>query len=100
MNQATKLRYGISIGFILSILVLATYFDNQPKQDQNLCTGKPDGNVVILIDHSQSVTKTTHQAIQDRIVSIVSDDSKIKANDRVSLFLMTDDLEHLVAAVA
>ena len=95
MNQATKLRYGFSIGVLMLILILAAYFDAQPKQDQSLCTGKPDGNVVILIDHSESITQTTHQAIQDRVISFVSDDTKIKANNRISVFLMTDDFDNV-----
>ena len=95
MDSSTKWRY-IGSGLILSgIFAFSAFQENQPQQGTNLCTGKPDGNVVILIDHSEEITPTTHKAIEDRVVSIVTDDKKVQPNYRVSVFLMTDDLANI-----
>jgi hypothetical protein len=91
MDRGTKLRYILSAAFFLALLVAVVILQNQPKQDKNLCTGMPGGNVVVLIDWSDGISPTTFNAIKDRMQKIVSDDSKVKPNDRVSVFLLTDD---------
>ena len=92
MDKGTKLRFAISAVFILALLIAANIIDSQPKQGADLCTGKPGGNVAILLDYSDKIYKTTHSAIQNRVQEIINDDSKVKPNDRVSVFLLTDDL--------
>ena len=92
MDRGTKLRYTLSAAFFLVLLVAVAISENQPKQDKNLCTGMPGGNVVVLIDWSDGINPTTFNAIKDRMQKIVLDDSKVKFNDRVSVFLLTDDL--------
>jgi hypothetical protein len=92
MDRGTKLRYTLSAAFLVALLIAVTFLDGQPKQGANLCTGKPGGNVVVLIDWSDGINETTHNAIKDRMVKLVSDGTKIKPNDRVSVFLLTDNL--------
>jgi hypothetical protein len=92
MDRGTKLRYSLSAIFLLIILVTTIYVSSQPKQKSNLCTGTPGGNVVILMDYSDIINvETTHAEIKRRIEKIISDDSKVKPNDRVSVFALTDD---------
>jgi hypothetical protein len=92
MDRGTKIRYSISAIFVVALLIGAVFLDVQPKQGANLCTGKPGGNVVVLIDWTDGINETTHKAIKDRMEKLVSDDTKIKPNDRVSVFLLTDNL--------
>ena len=92
MDRGTRLRYTISASFMLLLLLAAIFVDEQPKQSSNLCTGVPGGNVVILIDGSVKNNESTHVEIKSRIEKIVNDDSKVKPNDRVSVFLLSDDL--------
>lgn len=92
MDRGTKLRFSLSAVFVIALLIAAAFLDGQPKQGANLCTGKPGGNVVVLIDWSDGINETTHKAIKDRMEKLVSDDTKIKPNDRVSVFLLTDNL--------
>jgi len=92
MDRGTKLRYSVSALFLVLLVLGSFVFGSLPKQGANLCTGNPGGSVVILIDYSDEITETTHKAIKDRIEKLVSDGSKIRPNDRVSVFLLTDDL--------
>jgi len=92
MDRGTRLRYTISASFMLLLLLAAIFVGEQPKQSSNLCTGVPGGNVVILIDGSVKNNESTHVEIKSRIEKIVNDDSKVKPNDRVSVFLLSDDL--------
>lgn len=91
MDRGTKFRYILSASFLLALLVAVGISQTQPKQGKNLCTGKPGGNAVVLIDWSDDINPTTFNAIKDRMEKIVLDDSKVKPNDRVSVFLLTDD---------
>ena len=91
MDRGTKFRYILSGVFLIALLVAAGVSQNQPQQGSNLCTGKPGGNVVVLIDWSDDINTTTFNAIKDRLEKIVTDDSKVKPNDKVSVFLLTDD---------
>lgn len=91
MDRGTKFRYILSGVFLIGLLVAVGISQNQPKQGKNLCTGKPEGNVVVLIDWSDEINSTTLNAIKDRMEKIVLDDSKVKPNDRVSVFLLSDD---------
>jgi len=92
MDRGTKLRYWLSAAFFVTLFIAVAYLDSLPKQGANLCTGKPGGNVVVLIDWSDGINETTHKAIKDRMVKLVSDETKIKPNDRVSVFMLTDNL--------
>jgi hypothetical protein len=91
MDRGTKFRYILSAAFLLALLVAVGISQNQPTQGKNLCTGKPGGNALVLIDWSDDINQTTFNAIKDRMEMIVLDDSKVKPNDRVSVFLLTDD---------
>lgn len=92
MDTGTKIRYAASVLFLIILLAAVFFLDKQPKQGANLCTGEPGGNVVILIDYSDDIKETTHKAMKDRIEKLVSDGTKIRPNDRVSVFLLTDNL--------
>ena len=95
MDRGTKFRYILSGVFLIGLLVAVGISQNQPQQGKNLCTGKPEGNVVVLIDWSDEINLTTLNAIKDRMEKIVLDDSKVKPNDRVSVFLLTDDFSKI-----
>ena len=95
MDRGTKFRYILSAVFLLGLLVTVGISQNQPKQSKNLCTGKPEGNAVVLIDWSDEINKTTLNAIKERMQKIVLDDTKVKPNDRVSVFLLTDDFSNV-----
>lgn len=95
MDRNTKLRYIISAAILIALLVAAVISNNQPKQGSNLCVGKPGGNTVVLIDWSDEISQTTLNAIKERMQKIVLDDTKIRPNDRVSVFLLTDNFSDI-----
>jgi hypothetical protein len=95
MDRGTKFRYILSAAFLVLLVVLVVIGQNQPTQGTNLCSGKPDGNVLILIDWSDDINPTTFNEIKARIEKIIIDDSKVKPNDRVSVFLLTDDFSKI-----
>jgi len=95
MDRGTKLRYILSACFFVVLFVAVGINQMQPKQGANLCTGKPGGHAVVLIDWSDDINSTTFNAIKDRLEKIVLDDSKVMPNDRVSIFILNDDFSKI-----
>ena len=95
MDRGTKFRYILSAVFFLGLLVAVGLSQNQPEQGKNLCTGEPGGNVIVLIDWSDDINPTTFNAIKDRMGKIILDDSKVKPNDKVSVFVLTEDFSKI-----
>lgn len=93
MDRATKWRFGVTGLLLAGMLAATAYESSKPVKGKDMCTGKPGGNVAILVDHSEAITPTTRDEIRRRVVQLVGDRKLVKPNDRVSVFLMDGRLD-------
>lgn len=90
-SKKDKQGYLLIAGMVLLIGVFFVFKlsqDNKLKPRADNCVGIVTANTVIVLDHSDQITKQTREEIEARAMTYILD--KVQPNERVSVFTVSD----------